>query len=126
MSRTGGTWSAHRRLLDVHQLAARQAGRWSVTESGLGYLGHPASTGTTPAELLTLWKRALGTGPARLLDALLAHPKGLTRHQLATLVTMSATGGTFNAHLRALIVHELATMTSRTGHVVIANTLRVP
>ena len=123
MTRTGGTWTAYRRSLQGAGMVEHAGRRWSVTPAGLAESGAASRTPMSPAEVLTQWKTALGTGPARLLDALLAHPEGLTREQLAALVRMSPGGGSFNAYTRALINHELA-VPGRGKRIRLADSLR--
>lgn len=52
------------------------------------------------SEAMALWRRALRSGAYRMLEAIVAAgDAGLGRDELAELVNMQVTGGTFNTHL---------------------------
>jgi hypothetical protein len=56
-----------------------------------------------PGAVIEQWKSALGSGPSKMIDALIAaHPRGMDRANLADRVEMTATGGTFQTYLSRL------------------------
>ncbi len=95
---TGGTFGTY--LGDL-----KRAG--FIDEDGTGLFTTPegvkAAGGRRPAlardEILAQWHGALRAGACRMLDVVIAHPRGITREQLADRVEMEVTGGTFSTYL---------------------------
>lgn len=98
MKRTGGTWQTYKsRLKSAGMIEQDGAGRWRATPLALATLerqppkGHP----------LDQWRAALGSGPAKIIDALEEHGP-MTRDEIAAAVGMEARGGTFQTYLSRL------------------------
>ena len=57
----------------------------------------------SPHEIREMWKANLGSGPARMLDALAeAGDRGLSPQELAQAVSIERSGGTFSTYLSRL------------------------
>ena len=128
MKRTGGAWNSYKGKLRSNGMVELWHGRlWRCTDLGLQEISlwldqGPIPVPNTPDELLQTWRRAVGTGPGRMLDALAASPDGLTRAQLAGALGMSMTGGAFNGYLSRLRDNDL--VEERKGHFRLAEILR--
>jgi len=113
MKRTGGTWQTYVSRLRTAGYINEDGGSVGVTSAGLdaaGPVDRPA-----PGSVLQQWKAALGSGPSKMIDALMAaHPRGMDRGDLADRVGMTATGGTFQTYLSRLKSNGLIDMKGRT------------
>lgn len=107
MKKTGGTWQTYvSRLRQSGYLDEREDGTVGLTAAGVRAAGHverpPAGS------VLEGWKNALGTGPAKMIDALVRiHPHPMDRANLADRCGMTATGGTFQTYLSKLKTNGL-------------------
>ena len=101
MKRTGGTWQTYVSRLRTAGYIDEDGATIGVTSAGIdaaGQLDYPA-----PGSVIQQWKSALGSGPSKMIDALIAaHPRGMDRANLADRVGMTATGGTFQTYLSRL------------------------
>jgi hypothetical protein len=113
------THETHRGHLQTYVSRLRTAGYLDedgstigITPAGLnaaGQVDRPAS-GT----VIQQWKSALGSGPTKMIDALIAaHPRGMDRANLADRVGMTATGGTFQTYLSRLKSNGLIEVSGR-------------
>jgi hypothetical protein len=100
LKRTGGTWSTYKSRIVQAGLAALQGDLWQATEDAVAEYGDASRAPTSSEEVLDDWKRKLGGGSARMLDALRSGP--LSREDLATAVGIEVTGGTFGTYLSRL------------------------
>jgi hypothetical protein len=67
-----------------------------------------------PGSVIQQWKSALGSGPSKMIDVLIAaHPRGMDRANLADRVGMTATGGTFQTYLSRLKSNGLVEVAGR-------------
>lgn len=113
MKKTGGTWQTYvSRLRQSGYLDERGDGTVGLTSAGVRAAGHvdrPAA-----GSVLEGWKNALGTGPAKMIDALVRiHPNPMDRANLADRCGMTATGGTFQTYLSKLKTNGLVEIHGR-------------
>jgi uncharacterized protein len=103
LKRRGGTWTAYKSRLVSAGRVARQGDLFFVTEDGLSDLGEEITPLPPPGhELVDYWASKIsGVGPMlrRLADA---YPEYLEREQLAAVLGMAASGGTFGAYISRL------------------------
>ena len=101
MKRTGGTWQTYVSRLRTAGYIDEDGATIGVTPAGIDAAGRvdcPA-----PGSVIQQWRLALGSGPSKMIDALIAaHPRGMDRANLADRVGMTATGGTFQTYLSRL------------------------
>ena len=112
MKRTGGTWQTYVSRLRVAGYIDKDGATICVTPAGLkaaGTVDRPA-----PGSVIQQRKSALGSGPTKMIDALMAaHPRGMDRVNLADHVGMTATGGTFQTYLSRLKSNGLIEVAGR-------------
>jgi hypothetical protein len=112
MKRTGGTWQTYVSRLRTSGFIDEDGATIGATPAGLGAAGsvdRPA-----PGSVIQQWKSALGSGPSKMIDALIAtHPRGMDRTNLADRVGMTATGGTFQTYLSRLRSNGLIDVAGR-------------
>jgi hypothetical protein len=115
MKRTGGTWSTYKsRLRTAGHIEQGGDKLFAVTRAGLRAADHVPAAPASAADVIAMWKRALGDGPSRMLDALIAsHPQPMDRANLADRVRMTATGGTFSTYLSRLKTNGLVDVIGR-------------
>jgi len=102
LKRTGGTWATYKSRLVTAGLVERSGDLWTATDEAIRQYGNLRRR-MDPAEILADWKRKLGRGPGRMIDALLERgSRGMTRDELAAAVELEATGGTFATYLSRL------------------------
>ncbi len=113
MKRTGGTWQTYVSRLRTAGYIDEDGGRVGATPAGLeaaGQVDRPA-----PGSVIQQWKSALGSGPSKMIDALIAaHPRGMDRANLADCTGMTVTGGTFQTYLSRLKSNGLVDVKGRT------------
>lgn len=102
MKVTGGTFGTYYSTLRRAGLIDELDGLTGLTDAGQRETstdGEPA----TPEELMRHWRAALKAGARDMLDALVAaHPRSLTRSELAARANLELTGGTFGTYLSTL------------------------
>lgn len=76
-------------------------GLLELSEAGAAVGGADSSGPLTAEEVLAGWRRALPSGPRRMLDALIAQP-GMGRDELAAAAGFSPTSSSVGAHLKLL------------------------
>lgn len=113
MKKTGGTWQTYvSRLRQSGCLDEREDGTVGASPAGVRVAGHvdkPAAGSVTEG-----WKNALGSGPAKMIDALVRiHPHPMDRANLAERVGMTVTGGTFQTYLSKLKTNGLVEIHGR-------------
>lgn len=99
MKRSGGTWSTYKSRLKQADLIEPRDGLWFATGDAVASIGRDIPH----QDPISMWKNALGAGPARIIDALA--PRGASptaRSELAELVNMAEGGGTFSTYLSKL------------------------
>lgn len=102
MKRTGGTWGTYKSRLRVAGFLVEDGRIFGVSPAGLSAVGPLPKRPTTTADLVAMWKKAVG-GAGKMLDVLVAaYPRALTRQALADALGMSAAGGTFGTYLSRL------------------------
>jgi hypothetical protein len=113
MRRTGGTWQTYVSRLRTAGFIDENGGTVGVTPMGLeaaGPVDRPAA-----GSVIQQWKSALGSGPSKMIDALMAvHPRGLDRADLADRTCMAPTGGTYQTYLSRLKSNGLIDVKGRT------------
>lgn len=70
LKRTGGTWSTYKSRLVQACLVISSNGLWSASDAAVDQYGDASRAPQTPEELREDWKRKLGGGSARMIDAL--------------------------------------------------------
>ncbi len=119
MKHTGGTFTAYwgqlRRegLIEEHRL-----GMFRATEAGLKRLG--SQLPKVPKDMagrIAFWNSRLRKGEREMLDVVVKHV-GVMRHDLAGMVGMAASGGTFTAYLGTLVTNRLVQKTASGAYVV--------
>ena len=112
MKRTGGTWLTYVSRLRTAGYIDEDGATIGVTPAGIdaaGQVQRPA-----PGSVIQQWKSALGSGPSKMIDALIAaHPHGMDRANLADHAGMTATGGTFQTYLSRLKSNGLIEVSGR-------------
>lgn len=112
MKRTGGTWRTYVSRLRTQGLIDEQDGTVGLTAAGrraAGPVERPAA-----GSVVEGWKRALGTGPSKMIDALVrAHPHPVDQANLADRCGMVVTGGTFRTYLSRLRTNGLIDVKGR-------------
>lgn len=100
--RSGGTWGTYKSRLRGVGLIETRDGRWFATEAGAKAVGD-VETPPAPGPDLVRWWAARLPGTARMAEALIqAHPRALSKEELAHAVDMSASGGSFGTYLSRL------------------------
>lgn len=100
LKRTGGTWGTYKSRLVGAGLIEQDRGMWRASETAVDQFGDASRAPQTPDELLADWKSKLGSGSARMLDALWEGPK--SKAELAEAVNIEMTGGSFGTYLSRL------------------------
>lgn len=101
--RSGGTWGTYKSRLRSKGLVEERGGLWYATPDGIAAIGDdmPAMP-THPDERIAMWKEKI-SGVSPMLDALRAqYPQALTKSELAFMLGMAPTGGTFGTYLSRL------------------------
>lgn len=121
---TGGTFQTYFSTLRRHGLVdIDHEGLITATTEGLAAAGVDEPRPMSPDEVLELWRTRLKRGARQMLDALVeTYPAGYTRGQLADLLAMAETGGTFQTYLSTLRRNGLADVVDG-GLVVASDTL---
>jgi hypothetical protein len=112
LKRTGGTWSTYKSRLLTAGYVEKQGDLWFATDSGVSEFGDASRAPQSADELRQQWKSNLGTGPARMIDALLGGP--LDRIELAEACELTATAGTFSTYLSRLRSNGLINVSGST------------
>lgn len=100
--RTGGTWGTYKSRLRGAGLIEQREGRWFATEVGAEAVGDVELPPQPGPELVRWWASRL-PGTSRIADALIeAWPRELDRDELAELVGMTPSGGTYGTYLSRL------------------------
>jgi len=103
LKKTGGTWSTYLSRLRTAGHVEQRGALWHATDDGIAAVGEIPPAPESPAELLEMWKRSVGGGAARMLDAISdAEPRGLSFDELADAVGITRSGGTFGTDLSRL------------------------
>lgn len=103
MKRTGGTWQTYRSRLKTAGRIEWRESRWFATDRGLADAGQSVEPMPEPGlTLVAFWAdRISGVGP--MLRALAAHyPGWITKEDLASELSMTASGGTFQTYVSRL------------------------
>lgn len=112
MKRTGGTWQTYVSRLRTAGYIDEDGATIGVTSPGM-YAAGPVDR-PAPGSVIQQWKSALGSGPSKMIDALIAaHPRAMDRANLADRVGMTATGGTFQTYLSRLKSNGLIDVAGR-------------
>lgn len=103
MKRTGGTWQTYVSRLRSAGYLDEGDGHFGVTREGMTASGAVPEQPQSSADVIAMWKGALGTGPSKILDELVdAYPRAVDRDSLAAQTGMTASGGTFQTYLSRL------------------------
>lgn len=110
MKVTGGTFQTYYSTLRRHGLLDESDGEIAITEAGFAALGlEEPPAPRTPEEMLEMWRDKLKRGAREILDALVSqHPSSVDREELAEVVGMTASGGTFQTYISTLRRNGLA------------------
>ena len=112
MKRTGGTWQTYVSRLRSAGYIDEDGATIGVTPAGIDAAGQVQRP--VPGSVIQQWKSALGSGPSKMIDALIAaHPHGMDRANLADRAGMTATGGTFQTYLSRLKSNGLIEVSGR-------------
>ncbi len=110
MKKTGGTWITYVSRLRTAGFIDETNGMISATESGIAAAGVEVGAPQSQADIVSQWKKSLGSGPAKIIDVLIAaYPDGLDRQTIAEQVNMEATGGTFSTYVSRLVSNLVVT-----------------
>lgn len=122
LKKTGGTWGAYTSRLKNAGYVAKDGDLWTATVSGIEAAGEVASAPQTTAELVSMWRSNVGSGPSRMLDVLIEeYPESLDRQTLGERVGITASGGTFGAYLSRLKTNGLVEISD--GQITASRTL---
>lgn len=106
--RTGGTWSTYKSRLRTAGLIEQRGNLWHATEAGVEAVGGAPPAPSTTEERIAMWRAALGGGPGKILDELVArYPSSLSRDELGAATSLEPTGGTFSTYLSRLASNGL-------------------
>lgn len=98
MKRSGGTWGTYKSRLRVAGMIEQDGQYFRASDKAMDLFGGSAAP---PGDAIGEWKRKLGSGPARMIDALLEHGP-LERERLAEVCGLTANAGTFGTYLSRL------------------------
>lgn len=107
----GGTFTTYIGDLRRSGFVEERSGLMYATEAGIAALGDkvPAAP-TSHDEAMALWRKALRSGAFAMLEAVVEHGRdGISRDELASVVGMTASGGTFTTYLGDLRRNGLIT-----------------
>ena len=107
----GGTFTTYIGDLRRSGFVEERSGLMYATEVGIAALGDkvPAAP-TSHDEAMALWRKALRSGAFAMLEAVVEHGRdGISRDELASVVGMTASGGTFTTYLGDLRRNGLIT-----------------
>lgn len=101
---TGGTFGTYKSILRREGLIDIDGeGMWTATEAGRIEAGVAGAEPMSVDEVLDRWRSVLKLGARTMLDVLIDnYPKALSRSELAGLVDMAESGGTFGTYLSTL------------------------
>ena len=103
MKRTGGTWNTYVSRCRSAGYLDEAGGQFGVTGEGMAACGAVPEQPQSSEDVIAMWRTALGSGPSKILDVLVAaHPSLVHRDALAAETGMTASGGTFNTYLSRL------------------------
>lgn len=112
MKKSGGTWQTYVSRLRKAGYIDERDGLFGITPAGAKAAGDVARPNA--GSVIADWKTALGSGPAKMIDQLVAaHPQGMDRANLADRVGMTAAGGTFQTYLSRLKSNGLVEIDKR-------------
>jgi uncharacterized protein len=114
LKRTGGTWSTYKSRLLTNGYVEKHGDLWSATEAGIAEFGDAGRAPQSADEIREQWKSRLGTGPARMIDALVNANGALDRSDLAEVCELTAGAGTFSTYLSRLRSNGLVTVSGST------------
>lgn len=101
MKRTGGTWQTYKSRLRTAGYLDETSGQFLCSAAGLEAAGEVDTIDN--GDVIDMWKRAMGGGAARVLEALVSrYPHAVGKDELAAEVEMAASGGTFQTYLSRL------------------------
>lgn len=107
MKRSGGTWNTYVSRLRTSGYIIEEGNLVGVAEAGFKAIGGVPQP-IVPSAIITQWKESLGSGPAKMIDALIhSHPQPMDRANLADRVHMQVKGGTFNTYISRLKTNGL-------------------
>lgn len=99
----GGTFNTYLSDLRKHAFIEERDDLLYATKAGVEQFGELPPAPTTHAEAMAQWAKALRSGAYKMLEAVVREQHGgLHRANLADLVNMQASGGTFNTYLSDL------------------------
>lgn len=102
-SHRGGTFQTYLGELKRAGLVVEEHGAVAATQLAIEILGDDTEPPRTHADLMAMWREALRAGNYRMLEAVVeAGPDGITRDELAGVIEMTASGGTFGTYLGIL------------------------
>lgn len=115
LAKRGGTFQAHfSALRKAGYLDETAGGLLVVTPAGLAACAAAPMQPQSTAEVVAMWKKALGGGPARMIDALVAiGGAGTDRANLADRLGIAVSGGTFQGYLTTLRANGLIDVKGR-------------
>lgn len=121
----GGTFGTYMSDLRRNGLLEEQNGLIYATDNGIIYLGNDIPEAPkTHYEMMRQWQKALRSGAYKMLDAIVsAGTQGIEREDVADLVNMTASGGTFGTYLSDLRRNGLITVQ---GQNITANDILFP
>lgn len=123
MSRKGGTWANYLSKLRTAGYLEQDGQLFRASSAGLEAAEVVPAEPATPAEIRAQWSEALGSGPTKLIEALLrVGARGLNRASLAHEAGIAAGGGTFANYLSKLRTNGL--IRDEGGNLVLVEELR--
>ncbi len=99
LKRSGGTWSTYKSRLRSRGYLNEVGGLYFATEAGVEAAGVVPEMPQTTAEVLEMWRRKPGMGPAIRLVEVVDRPDGIDRDELAAACALTAGAGTFSSYL---------------------------
>lgn len=110
LKKSGGTFGSYWSSVKVAGLIDEAAdGTTTLTQAGIDYVGADARQPATPEEMLELWRPRLKAGARSMLDQLVQRQgEWMSREELAAIVNLEPSGGTFGSYLSMLKTAGLA------------------
>lgn len=120
---SSSTWRAYLAQLRRHGLIEEHGQLFTISAVGMARAGQLPKIADDFASRFAMWKAAVGSGAARVLDALAAvHPAGLSDPDLGRKIAVDPSTSTFRAYLAPLNANELIVKTPE-GRRKLADTL---
>jgi predicted transcriptional regulator len=104
---TSGTFSTYWGEIKALGYLAESGGEYTLTPAGFRFVGTVGSPKNTYAARAAAFKADLRAGAVRMLERVMANPRGVSREQLGRETDVAHTSGTFSTYLGELVNNRL-------------------